>query len=232
MLELNNIYAGYGESNILQNVSITVPAGTLTTVLGSNGVGKTTMLKAIMGLLPINSGEVHWEGQPLDKAVWARSQSGIGYVPQGREIFPFLSVHENLVLGLEAMGYRSEAIKRAADSAYERFPILKPFRRRRGGNLSGGQQQILAIARVIICNPKLLVLDEPSEGIQPSIVRQISDTLETLKTEGTSILLVEQYPDFALAHADFYYLMTHGCMSESGTVTEQNRADIQSRIEI
>jgi urea transport system ATP-binding protein len=233
MLEVKGLAAGYGESIVLRGVDLCVGGGKLACVLGSNGVGKSTLLKAIMGILPARSGSVSWEGQDFKgKQGWDRARAGLGYVPQGREIFPFLTVQQNLALGLEASGAKSAAIHRETDAMYQTFPILKPLRRRRGGDLSGGQQQILAMARVLAIKPRLLILDEPSEGIQPSIVWQISDALGEIKKRGVSVLLVEQYPDFALTHADSYCLMGHGEIVESGQVSDSNRAEIKARIHI
>lgn len=233
MLEVKGLSAGYGESIVLRGVDLSVGKGSLACVLGSNGVGKSTLLKAIMGILPARSGSVGWEGKALGKRQgWDRARAGLGYVPQGREIFPFLTVHENLALGLEAAGARRADIKRETEAMYQTFPILKGIRRRRGGDLSGGQQQILAMARILVRKPRLLILDEPSEGIQPSIVWQISDALGEIKQSGVAILLVEQYPDFALTHADAYHLMGHGEIVESGEVNDSNRALVKSRIHI
>ena len=233
MLEIKNVSSGYGESLILRDISLKVGSGSLVCVLGSNGVGKSTLLKTIMGIINPVSGGILWQDENIEKLKgWERTRLGIGYVPQGRDIFPFLTVHENLVLGLEAEGLKASRIKKRAAEMYDIFPILNPIKKRKGGNLSGGQQQILAIARVLLREPEILILDEPSEGIQPSIVQQINDTLGMIKQRGVSILLVEQYPDFALTHADGYYLMAHGNLTDGGPVTSENRESIRANIQI
>jgi urea transport system ATP-binding protein len=231
MLNITNITAGYGEAMVLRDLNLEVPSGQVVALLGSNGVGKTTLLKTIMGLIKPRAGDIAFEGQTITSwTPYQRSQKGLGYVPQGREIFPFLTVKENLILGLEARG-RKPGVEVAA--MLDLFPALKSLLDRRGGNLSGGQQQILALARILLTQPKILILDEPTEGIQPSIVQEIGDTLGRLKTEGRiAILLVEQFVGFALAHADRYYLMEHGDISRSGEVTAANRAQIQSIISL
>lgn len=233
MLELRNLCAAYGESIVLRDINLSVSEGQLVTVMGSNGVGKSTLLKTIMGTLKAHSGEVLWKEKPLQKLQsWERSQLGLAYVPQGRDIFPYLTVHENLILGLEARGEKKAHIKNRSEEMYETFPALTTIKKRKGGDLSGGQQQILALARVLLTKPELLILDEPSEGIQPSIVQQISDALGLIKKQGVSVLLVEQFPDFALSHADWYYLMEHGNLVQGGAVSDSTRAEIKASIHI
>jgi len=231
MLTIENLTSGYGESMVIRELSLEVPQGQVLALLGSNGVGKTTLLKTIMGLIKPKSGNISFDGQSITRwTPYQRSQGGLGYVPQGREIFPFLTVKENLVLGLEARG---RTPGKDVEAMLGLFPALKPLLSRRGGNLSGGQQQILALARILLTNPKVLILDEPTEGIQPSIVQEIGDTLGRLKAQGTmAILLVEQFVGFALTHADRYCLMEHGEVSRSGEVTATTRPEIQAAISL
>jgi urea transport system ATP-binding protein len=192
----------YGGSHILRNLSFEVPAGKVTALLGRNGVGKTTLLKTLMGLVPAKSGRVAFEEKELTHAKpYERARAGIGYVPQGREIFPRLSVEENLLMGA----------KRVPDAVFAMFPVLKQMLGRRGGDLSGGQQQQLAIGRALAMRPRLLILDEPTEGIQPSIIKEIERAIRALAASGEmAILLVEQYYDFARSLADQYLVMERG----------------------
>jgi len=208
VLETKNITAAYGDSKILWGVNLKVAPATITTIMGRNGVGKTTMLKTVIGLLKNPEGEIIYNGQDISKlAPHKRAKLGIGYVPQGREIIPKLTVYENLKLGLESTTENTIP----EEEIYELFPILKDFRKRLGGNLSGGQQQQLAIARAITGRPKLLLLDEPTEGIQPSISQEIAKILLRLKEEkNIATLLVEQKIDFAKEITDYYYFMNRG----------------------
>ncbi|CAH0443206.1 urea ABC transporter ATP-binding subunit UrtE [Ralstonia syzygii] len=208
MLQIQQLNQYYGGSHILRNVSFEVPAGKLTTLLGRNGVGKTTLLKCLMGVLPAASGTIDWEGRAIQKLpAYERVSQGLAYVPQGREIFPRLTVEENLLIGAAA----KRAPSRVPDSIYALFPVLKEMQGRRGGDLSGGQQQQLAIGRALMSEPRLLILDEPTEGIQPSIIQEIGRTLRRLVDEfGMSVLLVEQYYDFARRIADRYVVMSRG----------------------
>lgn len=208
MLQIQQLNQYYGGSHILRNVSFDVPAGKLTTLLGRNGVGKTTLLKCLMGVLPAASGTIDWEGRAIQKLpAYERVSQGLAYVPQGREIFPRLTVEENLLIGAAA----KRAPSRVPDSIYALFPVLKEMQGRRGGDLSGGQQQQLAIGRALMSEPRLLILDEPTEGIQPSIIQEIGRTLRRLVDEfGMSVLLVEQYYDFARRIADRYVVMSRG----------------------
>ncbi|QUP53434.1 urea ABC transporter ATP-binding subunit UrtE [Ralstonia syzygii] len=208
MLQIQQLNQYYGGSHILRNVSFEVPAGKLTTLLGRNGVGKTTLLKCVMGVLPAASGTIDWEGRAIQKLpAYERVSQGLAYVPQGREIFPRLTVEENLLIGAAA----KRAPSRVPDSIYALFPVLKEMKGRRGGDLSGGQQQQLAIGRALMSEPRLLILDEPTEGIQPSIIQEIGRTLRRLVDEfGMSVLLVEQYYDFARRIADRYVVMSRG----------------------
>ncbi|CAJ0698530.1 High-affinity branched-chain amino acid transport ATP-binding protein LivF [Ralstonia edaphis] len=208
MLQVQQLNQYYGGSHILRNVSFDVPTGKLTTLLGRNGVGKTTLLKCLMGVVPTASGAIDWEGRTIQKLpAYERVSQGLAYVPQGREIFPRLTVEENLLIGAAA----KRAPSKVPDSIYELFPVLKEMRGRRGGDLSGGQQQQLAIGRALMSEPRLLILDEPTEGIQPSIIQEIGRTLRRLVDEfGMSVLLVEQYYDFARSIADRYVVMSRG----------------------
>jgi urea transport system ATP-binding protein len=208
MLTIRNLNQYYGGSHVLRDVSIDVPAGRCTALLGRNGVGKTTLLKCIAGLLPIRSGSIELDGRSIaGLAPHARAKLGIAYVPQGREIFPRLTVAENLEMGLAAQKRRSDV----PGFVLQMFPVLNAMMRRRGGDLSGGQQQQLAIARALAMRPKLLILDEPTEGIQPSIIKEIGRAIEALTAGGEmAILLVEQYYDFAKSLADRYAVLSRG----------------------
>jgi urea transport system ATP-binding protein len=209
----------YGESRILRGVNLGVASGRITALMGRNGVGKTTLLKAVMGLLPAREGGVFLDGRDLTRsAPEARARSGIAYVPQGREIFPKLTVEENLRMGLEARpGPRPKKVPK--DEVYGLFPFLAKMEKRLGGNLSGGQQQQLAIARALLGNPRVLLLDEPTEGIQPSIVEDIGRVLEGLKAQGDlAILLVEQFLEFAKSLADDYVILERGTVVAAGGI--------------
>ena len=208
MLQVTALNQFYGGSHILRNVSFELPRGKVTAILGRNGVGKTTLLRTLMGLIPARSGSIALEGRDLTALPpYDRVRSGIGYVPQGREIFPRLSVAENLEMGLATRPRGTKLPERI----FAMFPVLKQMLNRRGGDLSGGQQQQLAIARALAMGPKVLVLDEPTEGIQPSIIKDIERAVRALAATGElSILLVEQYYDFAQSLADEYLVMERG----------------------
>ena len=217
MLQLSDITVSYQGSRVLRGVNLTVPERSLVCLMGRNGVGKTTTLKSIVGLVKTDTGSVKLDGKELTGlAPDARARQGIGYVPQGRDIFPHLTVWENLKIGLVIHGVKgSEPV----DRVLELFPILKEFLQRKGGLLSGGQQQQLAIARALLTNPKILILDEPTEGIQPNIIDLIGDTLLKIKQEGKlSILLVEQYLDFCLSVGDSFYIMDRGAVVAEGPI--------------
>ena len=208
MLQVQQLNQFYGGSHILRNVSFDVPTGKLTTLLGRNGVGKTTLLKCLMGVVPTASGLIDWEGRTIQKLpAYERVSQGLAYVPQGREIFPRLTVEENLLIGAAA----KRAPSKVPDSIYELFPVLKEMKGRRGGDLSGGQQQQLAIGRALMSEPRLLILDEPTEGIQPSIIKEMARTLKRIRDErGLSIVVSEQVLSFALDIADRVLVIENG----------------------
>lgn len=215
ILKTNNLQAGYDQSMILWGVDIQIQRSKVTTIMGRNGVGKTTLMRTIMGLVRTRDGQIIFDDKKIQTLpTYKRAKCGIGYVPQGREIIPKLTVYENISIGTES---RNDKIRTFdEDEIYSLFPILKTFRDRLGGNLSGGQQQQLAIARALVGNPKLLILDEPTEGIQPSITIEIAEVLKKLIAEkGMSILLVEQKLDFARRLTDYYYMMDRGKVVES-----------------
>jgi len=221
MLNIKELDVYYGESIILRDVNLKVPPGKVVCLMGRNGVGKTTLLKSIMGLLRLRKGQIVFEDNDLtgyspDK----RAKFGMGYVPQGRDIFPQLTVHENLLLGIEA---RKEGGSAIPDEVFDLFPVLKSMLNRKGGDLSGGQQQQLAIARALVGHPKLLLLDEPTEGIQPSIILEIAEAIRSIKSRNSvSVLLVEQYLEFVLDLGDYYYIMEKGAIVSQGRTTEIN----------
>jgi urea transport system ATP-binding protein len=230
MLEVSSINQYYGGSHILRDVSLRASAGQVTVVLGRNGVGKSTLLKSIMGLVPIKSGSITLAGQVIDRAApFDRVRAGIGYVPQGREIFGRLTVQENLAMGLAS----KPAGAPLPQQLFEWFPVLHEMRNRRGGDLSGGQQQQLAIARALAAGPKLLVLDEPTEGIQPSIIKDIGRVIRQLASQGDmAILLVEQYYDFARELADNYVVMERGAVRAQGLGADMERDRVRELVAI
>ncbi|NNU82001.1 urea ABC transporter ATP-binding subunit UrtE [Halovulum dunhuangense] len=212
MLEVRDLTLRYGQSQILHGVSLVTRRGEVTAVMGTNGVGKTSLLKAIAGRHPFAGGSIALDGRDLGRPnAFTAAKAGIAYVPQGREIFPLLTVTENLETGFACLG-RSE--RSVPGRIFELFPVLREMKDRRGGDLSGGQQQQLAIARALVTRPRVLLLDEPTEGIQPNIIKQIGKVIAFLRDEGQmSILLVEQYFDFAVGHADSFVVMTRGEVS-------------------
>jgi urea transport system ATP-binding protein len=230
MLELRDVNQYYGGSHILRNVSLDAKVGEITVVLGRNGVGKTTMLKSIMGVVPIKAGGITLEGHAIDKKTsYERVRCGVGFVPQGREIFGRLTVEDNLKMGL---AYKSASTPIPVE-LFELFPVLKQMLNRRGGDLSGGQQQQLAIARALAANPKLLILDEPTEGIQPSVIKDIGRVLRLLANRKTmAILLVEQYYDFAAELADQYVVMERGEVIQRGRGQDMERDGARKLVSI
>ncbi len=231
LLTVDNLNVYYGESHIVRGLSFQVMPGQAVCLLGRNGMGKTTTLKTIMGLLRQRSGSIELDGDPISTTQpYVRACAGIGYVPQGREIFPKLTVEENLLIGLEASAGNVRTIP---DFVFELFPILRDFLKRFGGDLSGGQQQQLAIARALVANPKVLVLDEPTEGIQPSIIIEIEEAITKIKEEkGISVLLVEQYFQFAQSLADYYYLLENGSLVMEGSTADMDEEKVQSYLSI
>jgi urea transport system ATP-binding protein len=226
MLRIEQLQVAYGETLIIRGVDLEVGPGQVVCLMGRNGVGKTTLLKCIMGLLRPRAGRVVFEGKDITRtSPDIRARAGLGYVPQGREIFSQLTVLENLQVGLFANPAKAKAIP---DKIYGYFPALKTMLDRKGGVLSGGQQQQLAIARALVANPKLLILDEPTEGIQPSIISLIGETLANLKKEGgMSVLLVEQYIEFASKLADRYYVMEKGAIALAGEDARKDQEQIK-----
>jgi len=261
ILKLTAVETDIGGSRILRGVNLEVHAGEVVALMGRNGVGKTTTLKSITGVLPVRTGEILFDGQPIQKlSIDARARAGIGYVPQGRDIFPHLTVEENLHIGLVVHRRRGAEAREALARVYELFPVLKDMLSRKGGVLSGGQQQQLAIGRALLTKPKLLILDEPTEGIQPSIIDQIGDTLKKLTTpappsealeqagvavaeiknavqelkkeHALAILLVEQYVDFCREVADRFYAMDRGVVVASGMIAELTDEVVKEHLQV
>ena len=261
LLKLSAVEADIAGSRILRGVEMEVRAGEVVALMGRNGVGKTTTLRAVTGLLPVRAGTITLAGQDLAKlAPDARARAGIGYVPQGRDIFPHLTVEENLHVGLVVHGRKGAAAKAALERVFSLFPVLKEMLARKGGVLSGGQQQQLAIGRALLTDPKLLILDEPTEGIQPSIIDQIGDTLKKLKAprapadvleqaardvaeithavkqlkqeHSLAILLVEQYVDFCREVADRFYAMDRGAVVVSGAISTLTDEVVKEHLQV
>ena len=230
MLEIENLTACYGESNIIPGLTLSVPDKEIVCLVGRNGVGKSTTLKSIMGLVKTPQGSIKLAGEEIiSKKTYERAALGIGYVPQGRDIFPQLTVQENLELGLEVN--KGKGI--IGEEIFELFPIIKECLHRKGGNLSGGQQQQLAIARALVSHPKLLILDEPTEGIQPSVIEDIASAIEKVNKQlGITVLIVEQYLDFVLGVSNRYYVLDKGEICLSGLTKEADAALIQSKMSI
>lgn len=231
MLQLNQVSAAYGKSQVLWDVSLDIGAGQAVALLGRNGVGKTTLLRTIVGLQGLSGGSIRFgEDDTFGKSpAFARARQGLAYVPQGRGIFPHLSVKENLLMGLPALSKRLASERDIPTYIYDLFPILSEMAERKGGNLSGGQQQQLAIGRALVTRPKLLLLDEPTEGIQPSIVRQIEGALGHIRSElGVAVLLVEQYLEFAWSFADRFFVMQKGRVVDSGSTAERSASSVES----
>ncbi|MGB2680585.1 MAG: urea ABC transporter ATP-binding subunit UrtE [Candidatus Competibacter sp.] len=221
MLRVEGLNQYYSQRRTLWDIGLTVPAGSLVCLMGRNGVGKTTLLKCIMGLLPIRSGAIRLNDEDISRRpAECRAPLGIGYVPQGRQIFPLLTVEENLRVGLPV---RKDRLKQIPEFIYDRFPVLKTMLKRRGGDLSGGQQQQLAIGRALVLQPTMLILDEPTEGIQPNIVHEIGDVIRQLnRDQGMTVLLVEQKLGFARQVADRFCILDKGRAVATGAMAELN----------
>ena len=230
MLKVSNINQYYGGSHILRDVSLQATRGKVSVILGRNGVGKTTLLKCLMGLVAIKTGSIEFDGRAIERATpYERARAGMGYVPQGREIFSRLTVEDNLRMGLAS----KPAGTPIPAELFELFPVLKQMRQRRGGDLSGGQQQQLAIARALAAGPKLLILDEPTEGIQPSIIKDIGRVIRMLADRGDmAIVLVEQYYDFAQALADDYVVMERGSVLAQGRGVDMEQNAVRQLVAI
>lgn len=224
MLKIHNLSACYGESSVIQNLDMEVYKGKIVCLIGRNGVGKSTTLKSIMGLVKTPEGSIEMNGTEMIKMpTYDRVKLGIGYVPQGRDIFPQMTVQENLELGLQKSGE-----KKVPDYIYELFPILPEFSKRRGGDLSGGQQQQLAIARALVTKPDILILDEPTEGIQPSIIQSIGQAIKKVNKDlGLTVFIVEQYLDFVLEISDYLYLMEKGNILLQGETKDIPKDKVQ-----
>jgi len=231
MLNVENVDLFYGAAQALKTVSMQAEIGKVTCVMGRNGVGKTSLMRAVVGQQPLTRGAVKWDGKDISTLpVFERARRGIAFVPQGREIFPLLSVAENLETGFSCLP-RSE--RRVPDEVFELFPVLKDMMRRRGGDLSGGQQQQLAIGRALVTRPKLLILDEPTEGIQPSIIQDIGRAISYLRDTGEmAIVLVEQYFEFARDLADRFTVMDRGEVVLAGEKADMNETDVRRHLTV
>ena len=232
MLQVSELNQYYGGSHILRGVSFEAVVGEVTCLLGRNGVGKTTLLRCLMGLIPVKAGEVVWQGKTITHSKpHQRVQSGVAYVPQGREIFPRLTVEENLLMGLSC--FSAGNARSVPEEIWQLFPVLKEMKHRRGGDLSGGQQQQLAIGRALASRPQLLILDEPTEGIQPSVIKEIGQVIRSLANRGDmAILLVEQFYDFAAELADSYLVMTRGSIVQQGRRENMEREGVRGLVAI
>jgi urea transport system ATP-binding protein len=231
MLQVENVDLYYGAAIALRKVSVTAEVGAVTCVMGRNGVGKTSLLRAIVGAHPIANGSIKWEGAEISKLpLYERARRGVAWVPQGRDVFPLLTVRENLETGFAVL---PRGQRKVPDEMFELFPILKTMLGRRGGDLSGGQQQQLAIARALVTKPRLLVLDEPTEGIQPSIIKDIGRVISLLRSRGTmAIVLVEQYFDFAQELAQTMVVMDRGDVVLAGRREDLDEADVRRRLSV
>lgn len=229
MLEVRGIDLAYGAARALRNVSLTAPIGAVTCILGRNGTGKTSLLRAVTGTHPVARGSILWQGEDVTRLPsWERARRGVASVPQGRDIFPLLSVRENLETGFAVLPRRE---RRIPDEVFELFPVLKTMLNRRGGDLSGGQQQQLAIARALVMRPRLLALDEPTEGIQPSIIKDIARVIAYLRDRSDmAILLVEQYFDFARDLAQSVAVMDRGEVVLSGPLAALDEGEVRRRL--
>jgi len=231
MLSVDNIDLSYGASQVLWDVSVKAEPGKVTCVMGRNGVGKTSLLRAIVGRHPIRKGAITWKGRQISTlAPFERARDGIAFVPQGREVFPLLTVRENLESGYAALGKKKNVVP---DEVFELFPVLKSMMSRRGGDLSGGQQQQLAIGRAMVTQPQLMILDEPTEGIQPSIIKDIGRAITYLRDKGEmAIILVEQYFDFARELADNFIVMDRGQVVMAGTKADMSEQDVRRHLTV
>jgi urea transport system ATP-binding protein len=231
MLDVDRVSLHYGAAIALRQVSIQAEIGAVTCLLGRNGVGKTSLLRAIVGAHPVTSGTIRWDGADITRLpTYERARRGIAWVPQGRDIFPLLTVRENLETGFALLPWRERQVP---NEVFELFPVLKSMLRRRGGDLSGGQQQQLAIARALVTRPRLLVLDEPTEGIQPSIIKDIGRIIALLRERGNmAILLVEQYFDFAQELAQWLAVMDRGDIVLAGRREELDGRDVRRRLSV
>nr|WP_294511449.1 urea ABC transporter ATP-binding subunit UrtE [uncultured Rhodopila sp.] len=231
MLDVEKVDLYYGAAIALRKVSISVEVGAVTCLLGRNGVGKTSMLRAIVGAHPIASGSIKWEGEEISRLpMYERARRGIAWVPQGRDVFPLLTVRENLETGFAVL---PRGQRKVPDEIFDLFPVLKTMLRRRGGDLSGGQQQQLSIARALVMKPRLIVLDEPTEGIQPSIIKDIGRVIALLRARGDmAILLVEQYFDFARELAQTMVVMDRGDIVLAGRREDLDEADVRRRLSV
>jgi urea transport system ATP-binding protein len=232
MLNVDQLNQYYGSSHTLRGVSLSLEKGECLTLLGRNGVGKTTLLKCLMGVLPVEAGNVTLDGRDITKLKpHERAALGIAYVPQGREIFARLTVEENLLMGMAVKS--SKQVSKIRSEVYELFPVLKEMLHRRGGDLSGGQQQQLAIARALLADPKLIILDEPTEGIQPSIIKDIGNVIRLLRQRGDiAILLCEQYFDFAHQLADKFIVLSRGEVVASGAQDQMNNDNVKRHLAV
>ncbi|MEE1264627.1 urea ABC transporter ATP-binding subunit UrtE [Ruminococcus sp.] len=228
MLNISKMNSYYGESNIIRDLDLNVENGKICCLIGRNGVGKSTTLKSIMGLVKTPSGSIQLDGKELIKMpTYDRVKCGIGYVPQGREIFPQMTVQENINLGLQPIGGKGTV----PDYIYDLFPVLPKFAKRKGGDLSGGQQQQLAIARALVAKPKILILDEPTEGIQPSIIEDIGVAIRKVNKElGITVLIVEQYLQFVLGISDYIYVMEKGEIVMQGNTSDLSAEEVQKKM--
>ncbi len=231
MLSVENVNLHYGAAIALRNVSVKVEVGAVTCVMGRNGVGKTSLLRAICGAHPISAGSIKWEGEEISRLpMYDRARRGIAWVPQGRDVFPLLTVRENLETGFAVL---PRGQRKVPDEIFDLFPILKSMTGRRGGDLSGGQQQQLSIARALVMKPRLIVLDEPTEGIQPSIIKDIGRVIALLRSRGDmAILLVEQYFDFAQELAQTMVVMDRGDVVLTGRREDLDEADVRRRLSV
>jgi urea transport system ATP-binding protein len=235
LLKLEKVSSAYGQSKVLWDVDMDITEGSAIALIGRNGVGKTTLLKTIVGVQKLTSGKISFKGEDVSAtAAHGRARAGIGFVPQGRHVFPHLSVMENLTVGLAALSGRKNVTQSGiADHIFDLFPKLTQIRNRKAGLLSGGEQQQLAIGRALAGQPSLLLLDEPTEGIQPSVVQQIEQALRRIRTElGVTIVIVEQYLDFAWSFAEKYHVMQRGQIIRAGNTADESAAEIAHLVNI